>query len=283
MYKALRWGWLFLAALLVPVAHAEIVELNLPSNLVAKAEFVKGNPNKPVILLLHGFLQTHNFPTISRLTESLAGEGFTVLAPTLSLGSTHRAQSMACEALHTETINDTVKELHEWVKWLKAKGYKRIVLAGHSLGNVTNVAYLSSHPDTSIIKFIGISMVEGRLKLSDAERSALISELRKKVHRHDRSIQKNQFSFCQKLHSTPDSILSYLEWGPEKLLQAIKKSPIPSTMIMGSKDDRLGPDWTPRLKKTNAKVIVIEGANHFMDGQFEFDLLDHMLDELKGL
>ena len=51
---------------------------------------------------------------------------------------------------------------------------------------------------------------------------------------------------------------------------------------MGSRDDRLGPDWIDNLKKTKAKVLVIEGANHFMDGDFEFDLLDNVLLELKA-
>lgn len=283
MHKLIIWGLFVLSTAVGTAARAEVIELALPSKLVAKAEFVQGNPSKPAVLLLHGFLQTHNFPTISRLTESLSGEGYTVLAPTLSLGSTHRSQSMACEALHTETVSDTVKELHEWVKHLKSKGYKRIVLAGHSLGNVTNVAYMNNNPDKAIVKFIGISMVEGRLKLSDKERDKLISDLRGKVHKGDRSILNNQFSFCQSLRSTPNSILSYLEWGPEKILSVLKKTGIPSTMIMGSKDDRLGADWTARLQKTRAKVIVIDGANHFMDGQYEFDLLDHVLDEVKGL
>ena len=91
------------------------------------------------------------------------------------------------------------------------------------------------------------------------------------------------FSFCQKFRSTPESIESYLDWGPEKLLAAIRKTKVPATMIMGSKDDRLGPDWTSHLQKTRAKVIILEGANHFMDGQFEFDLLEKVLLELKGI
>jgi hypothetical protein len=37
------------------------------------------------------------------------------------------------------------------------------------------------------------------------------------------------------------------------------------------------------LRQTKAKVRVIEGANHFMDGDFEFDLLDTVLLELKAL
>ena len=286
MRKITHWfsiAWLGLAGVVSTSTHAALAELTLPNKVIAKADFRQGDPQKPVVVILHGFLQTQNFPTITGLTEGLSSEGYSVLAPTLSLGVTHRTQSMACEAMHTHSVESTAAELNAWVKWLKAKGFKKIIIAGHSLGNVTNLAYLSSYPDSSVRKFIGISMVEGRLKLNEQGRAKLISSLRAKIKNGTKEIQENQFSFCQKFRSTPESIESYLDWGPEKLLAAIRKTKVPATMIMGSKDDRLGPDWTSHLQKTRAKVIILEGANHFMDGQFEFDLLEKVLLELKGI
>jgi len=50
---------------------------------------------------------------------------------------------------------------------------------------------------------------------------------------------------------------------------------------MGGNDDRLGTGWVDKLKAHN-RVKIIPGANHFMDGEHEFDLLDSVLDEMKA-
>ena len=275
----LIWACLGLVA---SAAWGEPVTLTLPNKVVVKADYREGDPSKPALVLLHGFLQTHHFPTITRLAESLSSEGYTVLAPTLSLGVTHRNQSIACEAIHTHTLASGVDEINAWVKWLRERKRGQIILMGHSLGNLYNLAYLSSYPDKNIKKFIGISIVEGRLKAGESARSEIVRTLRKQARSSGKQVLENQFSFCQKFRSSPASVLSYMEWGPDKILQAVQKSALPVTMIMGSRDDRLGPDWLERLKKSRAKVIIIDGANHFMDGQHEFDLMDRVLEELKA-
>jgi hypothetical protein len=103
------------------------------------------------------------------------------------------------------------------------------------------------------------------------------------VKEKDKHLITQQFSFCKKYRATPVSMLSYLEWTPQRIIAEAGRLQIPSTFIMGSRDDRLGPSWIDQLQKTKSKVRVIEGANHFMDGDFEFDLLDNVLLELKLL
>ena len=49
---------------------------------------------------------------------------------------------------------------------------------------------------------------------------------------------------------------------------------------MGGSDNRIRKDWIKNLKGTGRNVTVIEGANHFMDGFNEFDLLEIVLQEL---
>jgi pimeloyl-ACP methyl ester carboxylesterase len=274
----------FLALALVAVsAFADPVELQLPNNVVAHADYVAGEANKPTVLLLHGFLQTKEFPTIRRLADGLASAGYGVLTPTLSLGVTHRKQSVACEALHTHTMNEGSSELVQWVAWLKQRKVTSIVLVGHSFGSIETLVYLSQHRDPLVRKLIGVSAVEGRLKIDGPLRDKMISEMRALVKKGDKNLVTEQFSFCQKYRATPKSLLSYLEWTPHKIIAESSRLPIPVTFIMGSRDDRLGPNWIDQLKKTRAKVRVIEGANHFMDGDFEFDLIDNVLLELKSL
>jgi pimeloyl-ACP methyl ester carboxylesterase len=267
----------------VTTALAEPVELVMPNKLTAIAEFRQGDPGKPTVLLMHGFLQTHEFPTIHRLTEGLASAGYSVLAPTLTLGVTHRKQSLACEAIHTHTMEEGVDELAAWVDWLKRRKTSAIVLVGHSFGSVEALAYLGAHRDPAVRKLIGVSAVEGRLKVDGAAREKLIQETRALVNTYDKHLVTQQFSFCQKYRATPTSMLSYLAWTPERIIVEAGRLRIPTTFVMGSRDDRLGANWIERLQKTKSKVRVIQGANHFMDGDFEFDLLDAVLLELKTL
>ncbi|MDO9224675.1 MAG: alpha/beta fold hydrolase [Pseudomonadota bacterium] len=265
--------WISLAA------HATPVELKLSGKLLAKAEYREGAPSKPAVLFLHGFLQTHEFPTIHRLIGGVADSGHTVLAPTLSLGITHRRQSLACEAIHTHTMKDALREIDAWVKWLKARHNGPIILVGHSSGSVEALAYLSGKPDPAIGGFIGISIVEGRIKMNAVETARLIKEMRLAVKTGTPRVTTQQFSFCQKYQATPASLLSYLEWTPQRVLDAAATLAPPNLFIMGGRDDRLGEGWVGELKKRN-RVIIIEGANHFMDGEHEFDLLDVILNEL---
>lgn len=280
-----RW-WrcaLLLTMLFSAAPRAELVTLTMPNSLVARADFHQGEPGKPAVVLMHGFLQTFDSPSVDHLTSQLASEGYTVLAPTLTLGVTYRNQSVACEAINHHTVADGEAEIRAWVEWLKARKFRHIVLGGHSLGNLYLLSYLLNAPDSAVRKFIGFSIVEGSLKAGEQARNGLISQLRGKVAMGGREIVEEQFSYCQKFRATPASLLSYMEWGPGRILSAINKTRLPVTMIMGSKDDRLGADWLDRLKKTRAKLILIQGANHFMDGQYEFDLMDHFTAELQGI
>ncbi len=263
-------------------AQAANVTLTLASKLVAQAEYSKGRPGKPALILVHGLLQTHEFPTINRLIEGIRDAGHTVLAPTLSLGVTHRRQSMACEAIHTHTMKDVGHEIDAWVKWLKRRHDGPIILVGHSFGSVESLAYLSGNPDPAITRFIGVSIVEGRIRLTEEETTRLMAELRRAVASGSPRVVMRQFSYCQKYQATPASLLSYLEWTPRRILDAARNLPLPSLYIMGSRDDRLGIGWVDSLARHN-RVNIIPGANHFMDGEHEFDLLDAVLGELNAI
>lgn len=268
---------------LAQTAAAVPVYLTLANGVAARANFLPGADDKPAVLLLHGFLQTHEFPTLHRLAEGLSGEGFTVLAPNLSLGVTHRQQSLACEAIHTHTIEQDGAEIDAWARWLRKRHKGPIVVLGHSIGSMVLLAYLTEKPRAEVAKFIGVSIVEGRLRHGETERESVLADLRARIARGDRQPVASQFSFCQKLTATPESLLSYLSWSPERILRALRGLRTPATFIMGSRDERLGPDWLDRLRKTPARLIVIEGANHFMDAEYEFDLLDAVTRELHGL
>jgi pimeloyl-ACP methyl ester carboxylesterase len=271
--------WLFL----VTDASAELVSLALGANLAGNAEYRKGDPTKPAVLILHGFLQTQDFPIVYRLTEGLSAEGHGVLAPTLTLGVTHRRQSLACEAIHSHTMADGIREIEAWIKWLKARHPGPIVVLGHSLGSLTLLAYLDKGADPAVVKFIGVSIMEGRVHANPREHDKAVEALRKLVREGRREPTSQPYSFCKSLNAVPKSLLSYLEWTPARVMRTSQAHIKDITYIMGSRDDRLGPGWIERLARTGVRVRIIQGANHFMDGAHEFDLLDTVLDELKAI
>jgi len=277
----MRKASLILLLLTLPFfSWAENVTLAVSKSITANAEYFSAEPGKPAIILLHGFLQTGAFPTVNRLAVSLQEEGYTVLAPTLSLGITLRKQSMACDAIHAHTLQDDHREISLWIKWLRGKGFNKLILMGHSTGSMELLSYLHDNAVEGIEKFIGISIVEGQLELDPAAQQKLQKELRQRVAKGDRSLVKHTLSYCKPITATAKSMLSYVEWTPDKILDAVKKVQAPMVFIMGSKDERLGKNWIERLRAAGRPVHIIDGANHFMDGEHEFSLLDQVLAEM---
>ena len=279
----IRCIWLGLCCLLMASwAQAESVSLTLPNKVVALATFFQGKPAKPALLILHGFLQTKEFPTVARLAAGLSAEGYTVLAPTLTLGVTHRRQSLACEAIHTHTMQSDEAEIEAWLQWLGQRQKGPVILIGHSLGSVTLLDFLDKNRHSNVDRLLGVSITEGRSELDPTVIPKMLTDLNARIKSGKRAPVSYPYSYCRNLNATPESLITYLEWTPERVLKVSKRQSTKITYLMGSEDDRLGPYWIERLKKAGPKVVIIEGATHFMDGTHEFDLLDSVLSELKG-
>ena len=249
--------------------------------ITANAEYLIGERSKPAVLLIHGFLQTREFPTVATLSRGLQDAGYTVLSPTLSLNIPSRAQSLACEAVHKHNLAEDVAEIGRWVSWLKSHGHHDIVLLGHSFGSLQALAYLSSKPDATVKGYIGTSLIEAQI--GTVSRPALIAQLENRALVKPHGLVTHSLSFCRKYTSTPKDLLSYVRWDQARVLAALKQSPVSVKLIMGDADDMLGHDWIRALQDLQAPMVIVKGANHFMDGEHEFELLEHSLDTLKSL
>lgn len=275
-----------LACLLISLpsfAHQdELVEAKLPSGKVANAAFHAGNKGLPAVLILHGFLQTRTFPTIVSTMEALSEADYTVVVPTLSLGISGRNKSLPCEAVHVHSLNEDTAEIAFWVRWLTRKGHSHIILVGHSFGNVQLLASLGRAPLPGVKQLLMISLVDVEAKQSAQQRARLVQDLRERVARGDRSLAEVEFGHCKKYVSPPAALLSYLEISRSGILDSLVKSPVPTSVIMGGKDDRMGADWVEKLASRGISVQTVPGASHFFDNQYEFDLQDAVLKALPG-
>lgn len=270
---------LYLLCLLMSVfpvtAHAIFVQQEMRPGISANAEYLIGQRSKPAVLLLHGFLQTREFSTVTTLARGLQDEGYTVLSPTLSLNVPNRTQSLACEAVHKHGMDDDVAEIGRWVSWLKSRGHRSIVLVGHSFGSLQLLAYLDSHPDAAIKGYIGASLIEAQI--GTTPREALIAQLGARIQNKQRALVNQTLSFCRKYTSTPEGLLSYVLWDQTRVLTALKQIPVSMLLIMGDADNTLGQGWLKALQHIQTPLVIVHGGSHFMDGEHEFDLLDNTL------
>lgn len=262
-------------------ARAESIQQEMRPGISAYAEYVVGERNKPAILLLHGFLQTREFRTVAALSRGLQDEGYTLLVPTLSLGIPNRKQSLACEAIHKHDLDSDLAEIGRWVTWLKSRGHTHVVLVGHSFGSLQFLAYLANDPDTAVKGYIGISLIETQIGASN--RARLIADLEKRVQNNQRALVRQHLSFCRNYLSTPEDLLSYVRWDQARTLTTLKQSPVEARLIMGDSDELLGHGWLKALKHLQVPLVIVKGANHFMDGEHELDLLEHTLKYLQSI
>lgn len=261
-------------------SHGSVIEAELPSGKIASADFHVGKGGLPAVLILHGFLQTRAFPTVASTMEALSTAGYTVVAPTLSLGISRRNKSLPCEAVHLHTLDEDVAEVAFWVRWLAQKGHTRIMLVGHSFGNLQLLTYLNRHPVPAVKQVLMISLTDVEVRQNAQQRARIAQDLRDRVARRDRTLAEIAFGHCRKYVGPPDALLSYQALSRDSILDSLAQSPVPAEVIMGGKDERMGADWVTRLASRGIAVRMIPGASHFFDNQYEFDLQDAVLQTL---
>ncbi len=261
---------------------ADTLREKLPSGRYGIAAYHPAETSKPAILVLHGFLTTHNFNTVMGIAELLAENDHTVLAPTMTLGINARQGGLACDAIHTHTLEEDLVEITFWINWLGQRGHKQIVLVGHSSGSLELLAYLNHKPNPSVTKLIATSLVYADGFNSTELVGQQVADARQKHHQGDRSLQSYTLSYCRDNFLAPPYVyLSYTSWTRKRVLAALKRSPVPVAIIMGGRDERFKESWVAGLQQTGAQVIIIDGASHFFDSHHEFDLHDAIMSLLE--
>ncbi|MCG8487087.1 MAG: alpha/beta fold hydrolase [Chromatiales bacterium] len=270
-----------LLALLLLNSHyctADTIQLRMQNGLLATADYLDAGNDKSPILILHGFLQTRDFFTVRRVADALHDEGYSVLLPNLSLGIDQRNRSLPCEAIHTHSMDQDRGEVARWVDWLHKNSSKPVTLIGHSMGSLTLLAYLSAQPEQEQINHaILISLIAFAQGPVAKESSVDKHRAEEDLATGRDGIQNYRLAFCDSYPTQPDHYLSYLNWNETQVTNALLGLSKQPSIILGSKDNRLSPEWKPTLMDIKAHVIEIEGANHFFDHSHEFDLVDSII------
>jgi len=273
-----------ISALFSLSVSAENVSISVTDKIKASANYQAGEMDKPAVLILHGFLSTNNFHTVKSISTILSLEGYSVLAPTLSLDINHRQSSLKCESIHTHTLEKDTAEILKWIDWLESKGHQKIVLIGHSSGSQQLLSAMSSFdiPSVVSVKLTSLFYLNGpELGTSDKEIQHA------KTLQNKNTVEKFSFLFCKNNYiATPQSFLSYNRLTKQRILadlKTIQQKNIRTTVIMGGNDKRykkVGVDWLDELKKTGAETIIINGANHFFSDEHEFELQEIIIESL---
>jgi len=249
----------------------------MPNGLIAKAEYSENELNKPAILILHGFLQTHNSNTIIQLSSHLTTEGYSVLAPSLTLGVSKRKQSLSCEAIHLHSMDDDINEIDHWVKWLTKKGFKEVYIIGHSYGSLHAIIYAANKANPIVRKLIATSLVDNEHGVGKKNHKKQLAIVKNKISNKDTSLGKYKISFCKEYISPSDAFFSYAKWNQNQIISLLNSIKTPVHIILGSSDNRIDKNWPNRLNTAGAKLTIIEGANHFFAAEYEFDLADSVI------
>lgn len=255
---------------------AEEISLQFSSTLNALAEYTEGDIDKPAVLILHGILQTHHFSTVQRVGDFLAESGYTTLRPTLTLEVDSRKKSLACEAIHTHSMDTDVEEIARWYQWLKQKSNRPIILIGHSAGASQLVVYQNKYKDIHEPpqKIIFISLAYFGNRPSSFALSEDVENARQAIISAQNGPATYGLSYCKKYVSIPEAFLSYMDWSEERITAGLKGITSPISLLFGGNDKRIPQQWPVKLKALGLKVEIIEGADHFFHGEQEFELLD---------
>ena len=257
-----------------PLLSAESIQLQSELNKIIVADYQQGSENNNPVLLLHGFLQTKEFSTVTRLSASLNESGYTVVSPTLSLGLNNRNKSLACEAIHTHTLENDTDELSQWIDWLEKKSGKKVTLIGHSAGGPVILDYLSRYGSDKINHVVLISLSYYASGPSANETKAHEAMARSALKNNPDKLATYALNYCKTYPTFAGAFLSYYRWNTEKVSSNVARFKKLISVIIGTADKRIDSGWRIQLHKENKNVISIEGASHFFDQTHEFDLSD---------
>ena len=134
----------------------DAVTLTQPSGHKFLALYTEAPKARAAVIVVHGLGVHPDWALIGRLRSDLPDHGYTTLSVQMPV--------LAADAKGEEypaLFADAAERLAAAVAFLKAKGYRRIVIASHSMGARMSNYYLVTQPDPGVEAWIAIGISSG--------------------------------------------------------------------------------------------------------------------------
>ncbi|MDQ7038616.1 MAG: alpha/beta hydrolase [Aquificota bacterium] len=190
---------------------------------------------KGAVLWLHGLFQTHRMQepvTVQR--EMWVSAGYPVLSPTLTLGVSDRKGPYDCSYPMDHEFDLNFEEIRAWVEWLKSRGVKKIVLAGHSLGGLQVIHTALRIRDPAVVGVVAVAPSKGTpRKHPFLKRAETLYKAGK-----GKTLFETAFFYCQKARVTARTLYTY--YGVDRNVgKALERIKIPVLVVAGGEDTRV--------------------------------------------
>lgn len=232
------------------------------------------------VVLMHGVASSFVTTLSPVLTEALAARGYATLRAN-NRGHDIVARGSAAKpylGAAFERIEDCVADWTAWLDWLGERGFRRILLCGHSLGGV-KTAYVLAHGGHPLV--VGCVLFSPpRFNYASWMASTRADEFRRHLARAQALVDAGDpdglFPATMPI-STIVSAAAYLaKYGPQAqfdVFASIPKIAVPTIAFTGSEefegvDFRDHPEQYAAMleRKRNLEHHVVPGGNHFYHG-----------------
>ena len=174
-----------------------------------------------------------------------------------------------------------VEDVAAWVDWAVARGYRRIVLAGHSLGANKVIRYLSMRPDAPVDRFLLLSPANVRhlaAQASSADRATV-----RRMLDAGRGKERLPFELLGWIPCIADTAgdwlfsdtLDNVHPEPDGDFSQVSRIRVPGGLLIGSLDVFAGGEPIAFLRNlaehfpdpARNRIIVIPGTGHTYQGK----------------
>jgi pimeloyl-ACP methyl ester carboxylesterase len=268
------------------------------NGLKLNAELIQEtDKTKPFFLILHGTFAWHGMELPATIQALLKEENFGSLAITLSLAENNRSGFFDCQHTIRSKHQNAVPELAHWMKFLRDKGYHKIVLVGHSRGGAQVAAFakwlllkgsaLASHELSQIYLIAPMTWNADKVKSSFNRNAKLfLSELLSTAVKKPELVIKNQnILHCKNANITGASLLSYYSNHPNKNTPSLLVNiPIATRIYLGDQDTSITSTYISKraILESNPLITmrIIEDADHYFRDFAADDLVTDMIENL---
>lgn len=160
--------------------NTEIVMYTTTDGFNLYGAWYQQNKAAIALLMIHGYCSNFYRTPLRNIAEYLAPRGYACLVANTRghdrLANTEGQQP--AEGALVERISESPRDLLAGIEWLRERGYRRIILIGHSLGGLKSLHFAAHHAVNELAGLVSCSCPRWNVP-AHAENSAVIERARR--------------------------------------------------------------------------------------------------------